>query len=212
MKFDSIIFDLDGTLSATHEGIYYCLDKVFKFYGVTPPSIEEWKKYIGPPLADSFLSVGIPPCEVPAAIKLYQKHYASDGQFMCKAFDGIKELLDNLTKNGAKCFVATTKETGAAKIVLNHLGILKYFDYVAGSTVDQTLVEKEDIIAHLFTKARIEKPSAVMIGDKSYDIKGAKINDIASVGVLYGYGSREELTGATYIAATVKELKNYLLK
>lgn len=213
MKYSTVIFDLDGTITATHEGIFYCLEQVFGEMKFPFPPKSELNKFIGPPLGDSFLESGMTEEESVQAIKTFQKFYNLKGKFMCRAYDGIADLLHALKKEGASCYIATTKDEAAAKDVIANVGLTDCFDYIAGSTKDQSLVKKEDIIAHLFEKAEIkDRKNAVMIGDKRFDIYGAEMNGIDSIGVLYGYGSREELSGATYITESVAALKELLIK
>ena len=214
MKFKNIIFDLDGTLTKSDEGIFYTLEKVFKKVNATPPSKTEWlSRFIGPSLHDIYLSVGIDIKDVNFAIKLYQDIYAKEGMFLSTLYDGILDLLTSLKNSGCNIYMATAKNVSAGIDVAKHLKIIDFFKHIEGSSDDQTVSEKPKIIENLLKKTNIlDTDSTVMIGDKKYDIDGAIANNIKSIGVTYGYGNIEELKSASYIVNTVDELKKLLLK
>ncbi len=213
MKYKNVIFDLDGTLTKSDEGIFCTLNEVFAKFNVAPPPKDEWlNKFIGPSLKDIYLSVGIKENDVNDAISFYQKSYAKKGMFLSTLYDGIYDLLKTLKNNGVNIYMATAKDTQAGIDVAKHLKIFEFFSIIEGSSKDQTISEKKDILAQLLKKADIEDlDSCVMIGDKKYDIDAAIENKIHSIGVTYGYGVKAELTSADNIANSATELKKILL-
>lgn len=213
MKYKNVIFDLDGTLTKSDEGILYTLEKVFSELKVVPPKKEEWlNKFIGPSLKDIYLSVDIKETDINYAVKFYQKLYAEKGMFLSSLYGGIYDLLLGLKNCGIGVYMATAKDTQAGIDVAKHLKIYEFFNNIEGSSKDQTISEKKDIIAALLKNSDInDLDSCVMVGDKKYDIDGAKANGIHSIGVTYGYGAIDELTTADEIATSPYDLAKILL-
>ncbi|WP_088042408.1 HAD family hydrolase [Bacillus sp. EAC] len=214
-NYEIILFDLDGTLTDPKVGIVnsikYALHKMKK-----PGLIElDLLKFIGPPIQHSFANI----ChmneeEVQQAVHYYREYFSKNGMMENKLYDGIRELLNALHKEGKKLLVATSKPTVFAVQIVNYFQLENYFIEVVGSELDGTRIDKKDIIEYIFQKyAFFPKQNAVMIGDRSHDIIGAKKMNVHSIGVEYGYGSKEELVnaGADYIAKSVSHL-NMLLQ
>lgn len=205
-----ILFDLDGTLTVPGIGItnsvMYALDK----FGITVKERSSLYKFIGPPLKDSFEGFyGFSSEQSELAIKYYREYFKEKGMFENEVYDGIPELLERLKEYGKILIVATSKPEVYSTEILRHFKLYDHFDFVCGATLDETRNKKEDIIRYAMETSGIsDRSSAIMVGDREHDIIGAKKNGIDSIGVLFGYGSREELkkAGATYIAGDPSEI------
>ena len=210
MAVSYCFFDLDGTLVDSSAGIIdsinYALDKM----ALPPFRAEEVTYFIGPPLATAFSSRrGLSPEDTQRAVNYYREHYRTDGIFACSVYGGIRELLQRLTKSGITCVLATCKPHEYANRILEHHELASYFSFVSGPELDGTRNEKHEVIAYALQKLQIKDPSqVVMIGDRANDILGARENKIDTIGVLWGFGSREELmnAGAKSIVSSPDEI------
>lgn len=213
-EYNYILFDLDGTLTEPAEGITNSVKYALEKYGISGVTTEELLKFIGPPLHDSFIEFyDFSEEDATKAVAYYREYFAEKGIFENKVFDQIPELLEKLKEKGKKLIVATSKPEKFTDQILEHFDLKKYFDFVAGATMDNSRTKKADIIQYALEYAQIrDSDKVIMIGDRKYDINGAAVNHIDSIGVLYGYGTKEELTkaGATYIVASVEELEEIL--
>lgn len=202
--YDVILFDLDGTLSDSGPGITnsvkYALDK----YGIEVKDRRELFRFIGPPLVDSFMMFyGFSAEKALEITHVYREYYSVKGIFENEVYDGIEELLKKLQQVGKKVIVATSKPELFARKIIDHFGLTEYFEYVAGSNMNETRSYKDEVIAYALESCGITDLSKVlMVGDREHDILGAKKIGTDSLGVLWGYGDREELekAGADYIA------------
>ncbi len=210
--YDYILFDLDGTLTDPAEGITnsvaYALDK----FGIAVEDKRELYKFIGPPLVEAFAEYyGFSKEDSEKATAFYRETFRVKGLFENRVYDGIFLLLEALKQKGKKLVIATSKPEEFTLKILKHFNLLKYFDFVAATTFDSTRNTKDKVIEYALENINVsDKSRVVMIGDRHHDIDGAKFNGIDSVGVLYGFGDREELTsaGATYIAENVEDILN----
>ena len=213
-KYDVILFDLDGTLTDPGIGITNSVMHALKKYGIEVEDRASLYKFIGPPLIDSFEKYfGFSHEEAVKSVDYYREYYKDKGIYENLVYDGIENLLVSLYEKGKKIILATSKPEPFAKEILRHFGLDKYFLFAAGSTMDETRTNKAEVIEYALSECGItDKTSVVMVGDREHDIIGANKNGIDSIGVLFGYGSREELetAGATYIAETVGEILNYI--
>lgn len=208
--YDNIIFDLDGTLTDTGIGITnsvaYALDK----YHIHVKDKRQLYKFIGPPLHESFENFyGFSKEEAKTAVEYYREYYKDKGIFENIVYNGIPKLLKVLKEKGKTLIVATSKPEIFAKQILKRLQIDHYFTYIAGSNLDGTRTKKDEVIAYALRSCNISDLSGtIMVGDRMYDVLGAEKIGIDCIGVLFGYGSYEELkeAGATYIAENVKEI------
>lgn len=215
-NYDIILFDLDGTLTDSSPGIInsiiYSLDK----YGITDYDASILKKFLGPPLHESFKEFyGFDDEKSMEAVKFYREYFSTKGLLENRVYDGVPKLLKNLADNGKRLIVATSKPQKFTDRIMQHFDLEKYFEFVAGSNMDGTRSKKSDVIEYALNKCQItDKSKVVMIGDRKHDIIGANDVGIDSVGVEYGYGDYYELksAGATYIAKSVAELENIILK
>lgn len=211
---ETVLFDLDGTLTEPDEGILnsviYALDK----FSIKVEDRRELYCFIGPPLVDSFKGVF---CfseeQAVLAVKYYREYFSEKGIFENRLYDGVKEMLLNLKKSGKKIVLATSKPEEFAIKILKFFQIYEFFDYVCGATMDETRNDKVDVIAYIVENYEFDIKKAVMVGDRKYDITGAHENGIKAIGVLYGYGERQELLDAKadILADSVNSLNNILL-
>ena len=212
-KYEHILFDLDGTLTDSGPGIMNGFEYSLGKMGVEVPDRGFLKQFVGPPLSESFeKKLGFSPEDAARGIAYYKEYYADKGVYENDVYPGIKELLEQLKASGKKMIVATTKAELMANVVLDHFGLREYFDLlVATDFVERK--DKIDVLKYAIETAGVDVKKAVMVGDRHYDITGAAHFGLDSVGVLFGYGSRQELeeAGATYIAETVDDLSKILL-
>ncbi len=214
-NFELILFDLDGTLVDSQAGIVDSIRRVFKRLGLPPKDKPELASFIGPPLLDSFMKrCGLNEHLARKAISLYRDYYSRQGIYECRAYAGLPELLHLLHTRRKNLVVATSKPTVFAIKLLSHLHLDKYFSLIMGSNLDGTRVEKPEVIACALKAAGngAGSRSTVMVGDRKYDILGAKVNGISSVAVTYGFGTPEELmaAGPDVIVPTVRDLTRVL--
>lgn len=213
-KYDYILFDLDGTLTDPGLGITNSVVHALKKYGIEVEDRTSLYKFIGPPLIDSFEKYfGFSHEEAVKSVDYYREYYKDKGIYENKVYDGIENLLEMLCDKGKKIILATSKPELFAREILRHFGLDKYFLFAAGSTMSETRTNKAEVIEYALSECGItDKSAVVMVGDREHDIIGANKNGIDSIGVLFGYGSREELetAGATYIAETVEDIINFI--
>lgn len=212
-KYKIILFDLDGTLNDSKIGITKSVQYALKYFGIDEKNLDSLEKFVGPPLKESFMTYyNFDESTTKLAIEKYREYYTATGIYENTVYPGIKELLEKLQLEGKKLIVATSKPTVFAEKVLKNDGTFKYFEEVIGSNLDGSRSVKSEIISHIISDD-INKNDVVMIGDRKYDIIGAQEVGIDSIGVLYGYGSREELEKAkpSYIVDSVLSLEKMLL-
>lgn len=212
-KYQYILFDLDGTITDPGLGITNSVIHALNKFGISDKR-ENLYKFIGPPLAQSFQNYyGFDEEKAQLGIQYYREYYAVDGIFENIVYDGVEQMLKNLKQDGKKILMATSKPEKFAKQILEYFKLDQYFDYVAGATMDEKRVRKADVISYALESYGIQNLDEVlMVGDREHDVLGAKEVGIDCVGVLYGYGDREELekAGAKYIVETVEELAKVL--
>lgn len=214
-KYRFILLDLDGTLTDPAEGITNSIRYSLSKYGISAEK-EELLHFIGPPLRDSFMEYyRFSPDRAEEAVVFYREYFSDKGIYENTLYSGVPEMLDRLFSAGKIMVLATSKPSVYARRILEHFKIEKYFHYVAGSNLDGTMGRKSEVVAHaLLNLPDRDFKSAVMAGDRKYDIEGAIANNIDSVGVSWGYGSRDELAkaGAGSIADSVSDLERILMQ
>lgn len=210
-----ILIDLDGTISDSEEGITKSVQYALKHLGIEIDDLSSLRKHIGPPLHDGFKEFwDLNEEQATYAVSKYREQYSTTGIFQNQLYPGIKELLIDLKESGKKVIMATSKPEFFAKKIMEYFDLTKYFDDICGSSMDGTRSKKGDVIRYALEQNNLtDLENIVMIGDRFHDIDGAVENGIASIGVLYGFGSKEELIAAKadMIAATVDELRTILL-
>ena len=212
--YQTVLFDLDGTLTDPGLGItnsvMYALDK----FHIKVEDRATLYKFIGPPLKESYKKYyHLSDDEIDRAVAYYREYFSKKGMYENELYDGIVKVLKQIKDSGRKVVLATSKPEEFAVEILRYFEIDRYFDFTACATMDGTRGSKADVISYALEAGEItDLQSAVMIGDREYDILGAKAFGLDSIGVLYGYGSREELqnAGATYIAESVADIFNLL--
>ena len=207
----AILFDLDGTLTDSGEGIMNCAKLALEHYNLPIPSEAELRTFVGPPLHDSFIRFGVPAEEADNAIKIYRSRYIPIGKFENHPYDGIQEVLEKLKASGHTLYVATSKPESMSVEILEHFDLAKYFDIIAGASFDRSRSSKEDVIAYLLSQCG-DYDEKIMVGDTAFDVIGAKAHGIPTVGVAWGYGKVEDMVaaGAVSIAQTMQQLYDAL--
>ena len=208
----TILFDLDGTLTDSGEGIINCAWLALKHFGLPLPDKDTMRVFVGPPLRDSFLRFGVPEEDVETAIEIYRSRYVPTGIFENTPYPGIKSMLAALKEKGHKLFVATSKPEGMATAILEKFQLAPYFDLICGASMDDTRDSKDKVIAYLLEKTGGNE-DYIMVGDTAFDVEGAAVNGIPTVGVAWGYGKVEDMkaAGAKAIAHSPAELLEILI-
>lgn len=210
MKIHTILFDLDGTLTDSGEGIMNSVEYALNKYGIKVENREQLRTFVGPPLAEQFSKFcGFSVEEGHKAVEVYREYYQVKGIFENSVYEGIPEVLRKLKDRGYQICMATSKPEKFAKMIAEHFGFAEYFDVIAGSLMDGGRVHKADVIEFVLEQCGVtDRKTVLMVGDRCYDIIGAQTAGTHSMGVLFGYGSREELeeAGAELIAETPADI------
>lgn len=212
--YKTVLFDLDGTVTDPGLGITNSVMYSLERFHIKVEDRTSLYKFIGPPLKESFAKYyRFSGEDIDRAVVYYREYYSDRGIFENVLYDGIEEILDRIKSSGRKIVLATSKPEPFANKILEYFKIDGYFDFVAGSTMDETRVHKAEVITYALQSCGItDLSSTVMVGDREHDIIGAKKTGLDSIGVLYGYGGREELmsAGATHIAEQVADIIDLL--
>lgn len=213
--YSTVLFDLDGTVIDSGEGVTRCVQHALNYFGFREQLRESLNRFIGPPLHLSFEEFyGMSPEEAQKAVAVYRERYSTVGVFENTLYDGVEELIKVLHSRGIAVVLATSKPLVFAEKILDYFNLKRYFSHIIGSNLDGTLTDKAEVVAFALEKSGVtDKASALMVGDRKFDIIGAKTNGIASAGALYGYGSREELeeSGADFIIENPLDLLKIIL-
>ena len=213
-KYDFILFDLDGTLSRSAEGIRSTIEYTLTAMNLPVPDLSDYSRYIGPPLRHTFLNLcGLTNAQADTAVEIYRNRYNTHGKFMNITFDGTEQVLAALKNSGAKLAVASSKYEVFTKEIVDILNLGRYFDAVCGSNADETRKEKQDLIPYAVEYlGGSMSDKVVMIGDTYYDTIGAKLTGADFIGVTYGYGSVEKMRqhGAKLFVDSPSELLKHL--
>jgi len=219
--FQYCLFDLDGTLTDPREGITKSVQYALSKKGINEPDLKKLEDFIGPPLRDSFTKkYGMSEGEAKEAVTFYRERFAPIGVLENRIYEGVPELLAELSNRGVKIAIASSKPTIFVNKILEHFDIAKYFDVVVGSELDGKRDAKEAVVEEALRQLGIlelpqdkKKSNCAMIGDRKFDMQGAKAHGLTGVGVRFGFAAEGELEaeGADYIAETVEELQQYLL-
>jgi len=216
VTWNTVLFDLDGTLTESGQGVANGVLHALAAFDLPAPSADELRKYLGPPLWVSFDEfAGLKGADIERAVQIYREYYHDKGRFENAVYPGIPEMLDALVDSGVRIAVATSKVDHSAVSILEHFDLDKYFEVISGS--DELGVNrgtKALVIAHALSELKVQdNQGIVMIGDREHDIHGAKEHQLESIGVLWGYGDEVELStaGAGHIVASVSELHGLLI-
>ena len=190
-----VLFDLDGTLTDSGEGIKKSVRVVFEHFGFPVPDDTELRKFIGPPLRDTFQKYGIPEDRVEEAIRVYRARYFTVGKFENEPYVGIPELLTRLKEQGYLLYVVTSKPEDLSVEILRHFSLAQFFDLICGATMDRSAESKASVIARLAEQIG-DVDGSVMVGDTAFDVVGANEHGLATVGVSWGFGGVDEMRAA----------------
>ena len=206
---DAIFFDLDGTLTDPKPGITRSIQYALrKLDHPTMPTEDELTWCIGPPLRASFVRLLGAETSADLAVSYYRERFSDIGLYENGVYDGIGEVLTALCASGHRLFVATSKPHVFAERIIDHFGLRGHFERVFGSELDGTRVDKSHLLEYALKEASVDPARTPMIGDRSHDMIGAKNNGMMGIGVLYGYGSRDELlqAGAHHVCQTPRAI------
>jgi phosphoglycolate phosphatase len=208
----TLFFDLDGTLTDPKPGITGSIQYALEKLGRQVPSQDELAWCIGPPLRASFVALLGGEEQADRGVELYRERFGDVGLFENSVYPDIEAVLAALGKSHPRMFVATSKPHVFAKRIIDHFGLTRHFEHVFGSELDGTRVHKDELLAYALRHTGVAPSQALMIGDRSHDVLGAKANGMAALGVTYGYGSREELlaAGARHLCATPRAVLEVL--
>lgn len=212
--YNLVLFDLDGTLTQSEFGIFSSVQYALEKFGIHETEAKNLRRFIGPPLYVSFSEFyGLDGEDGELAVKYYRSVYEKDGYKEAPVYDGVKELLASLKEAGKTLMVVTSKPQEMAERVIEHVGVASYFDAIVGPGREMNSPSKKELITKALGIAGSDGSDAIMIGDRKFDIEGACGAGIDSIGVLYGYGSREELeaAGSTYIVDTPDQVAPYII-
>ncbi len=213
-----LFFDLDGTLMDPREGITRCVQYALHSLGIEEPDLERLVPFIGPPLKDSFMEFyQVKEEDVPFAVKKYRERFEEKGMLENAVYSGVAGMLEALKKQGRILAVASSKPEPYVKKILEHFGILSYFNEVVGATMDAARTEKRQVIEEALHRLGIGPETyreVLMVGDRRHDVEGAGAFGIDTLGVRFGYAAEGELeeAGAAYLVDCVEEMAEFLLK
>ncbi len=209
---DAIFFDLDGTLTDPKLGITRSIQYALQKLDLPVPSQDELTWCIGPPLRDSLVRLLGGESRADLAVTLYRERFGEVGLYENAVYPDIEHILGALKASHGRLFVATSKARVFAERIIEHFGLGSYFEHVFGAELDGTRVHKTDLLAYALDKTGMNASGALMIGDRSHDMIGAKNNGMGAIGVLYGYGSKEELigAGASHVCATPQAVLDHI--
>ncbi|MBQ4630013.1 MAG: HAD hydrolase-like protein [Clostridia bacterium] len=212
-KYKYLLFDLDGTILDSFEGVAKSFAYALESYGIHVKDLNELLPILGPPLRDAFMELyGFSEEEAVRAVAKYRERYVHHYVEECTLYDGIIEMLSKLHANGFKIVLATSKPEIFARTLLDHFDISKYFHFITGATMDKSRDSKIQVLEYILSELDLtDKSEACMIGDRKFDLCGANELGLDAVGVLYGFGSFEELDACphVFLAKSPEELYNY---
>ena len=215
-KFDAVLFDFDGTVADTGEGVFFCIRKAIERFGLRQPTESEIRKFIGPPMVVSYKTLypQLGDDEVQKLLVSFREDYVKTGLYKFRLYDGITELLKKLSESGIKTAVASSKPQKELERIITYSGIDKYIGAIVGADINYKDSDKATIVEDAMKKLGVEDKSRVlMVGDRKYDIVGAHKVGIACAAVLFGYGSREEFEEykAEYIVESFEEVEKLVI-
>lgn len=192
----TIFFDLDGTLTDSAPGIIHSVQYALKKYGIEAEE-NDLCSFIGPPLVHSFQErFGFDHDKALEAVAYYREYFTAGGMFENSVYPGVEEMLQKLKEEGLMLAVATSKPEFFSKQILEHFALTRYFDFIGGAAMDETRTTKVEVLSYALQELQVDPAKAVMIGDRENDMEAASLLGTESIGVLYGYGSKEELANA----------------
>ncbi len=212
-KYDAVFFDFDGTIADTGEGIFYSVKYAIEETGFPPLPDERLRTFIGPPVFESFKrELPMSDEQATKAVEKYRERYSESGIYKLRVYDGIEELIKELKNSGIKVAIASSKPEKFVMRLTDYLNISHLIDFIAAPESDKAPEGKTVLVERALKHFGVEKSRALMIGDRYFDIDGANGAGIESIGVTFGYGSREELekAGSTYLADNAEEIRKII--
>lgn len=212
----AILFDLDGTIINSEEGITKCVQYALRAKGIEEPDLKKLLCFIGPPLEPSFCEhYGMSHEEAWESVVKYRERFDATGIFECCLYDGVKETIIELKNKGYILALASSKPEMACKRIIEHFGLTPYFDEIVGATLDGSIGTKEEVLEELgrrMAHMQITKEEMCLIGDTKFDAAGAKAYGIRCIGVSYGFGTREDMlaAGAEVVFDHIEEVERYI--
>ena len=209
MKYQNVLFDLDGTLTDPREGITRSIQYSLSKMGIDEPDLRKLEHFIGPPLLQAFIEFyGFSEAQAWEAVGFYRERFSVTGLYENRVFDGVTPLLEALVGQDRQLYIATSKPQIYAREIARHFDFAKHFKVIYGSELDGTRTNKVELIAHLMAEERLDPTQTLMIGDRKHDLIGACQNGLDAAAVGYGFGSFEELNShtPTYHFETLDEL------
>lgn len=212
----AILFDLDGTIINSEEGITKCVQYALRAKGIEEPDLKKLLCFIGPPLEPSFREhYGMTEEEAWESVVKYRERFDVKGIFECCLYDGVKETIISLKEKGYVLALASSKPETACRRIIEHFGLTPYFDEIVGATLDGSIGTKEEVLEELgrrMAHMQIAKDEMCLIGDTKYDAAGAKLFGIRCIGVSYGFGTREDMlaAGAEVVFDCIEEVERYI--
>ena len=213
MKELTVLFDLDGTLTDSGEGIINCAQLALRNFGINADDRQSLRRFVGPPLRESFPKFGVPEDRVEEAVAVFRSRYLTVGKFENAPYPGIRALLEKLRRAGARLYVATSKPESTAVEILQKFDLAGYFEAICGAEMDGVRDTKESVIAYLLERLP-QRGRIVMVGDTVYDVAGAAVHHIPTIGVAWGYGDAGEMlrAGAQAIVSAPEDLYRCLVE
>ena len=208
----TILFDLDGTITDSGEGIINCVIYALERFGLPIPERDSLRYFVGPPLHESFIKQGVPAERAEEAVAVYRERYVPTGMFENSPYPGIRQVLKTLKSKGHTLYVASSKPEWMCIEILKHFNLDQYFEQICGATMDTSRTNKEAVIAYLIEQNG-KTDNMIMVGDTKFDVIGAKFHGIPCVGVSWGYGTVEEMedAGASSVVYSMDDLLKALL-
>lgn len=215
--YQYIFFDLDGTLTDPREGITKSVQYALSRMGIEEPDLKKLEPFIGPPLTDSFMEFyGLTKARAEEAVDYYRERFREKGLYENELLEGVPQMLEHLKEAGRVLAVASSKPEPFVRTIMEHFKIDGYFDYICGSTLDNTRTKKEEVIEELLRRMGLsgdDKKRILMVGDRKHDVEGAAVFGIPCLGLSMGFAEEGELqkAGAAAVADNMQELEKYVL-
>ena len=212
MRYDAVLFDVDGTLVHSSPGILETMRHTFRQMGVDPETLD-LNRFLGPPLRKTFSETLGSEEKSEQAVQIYREYYDRVGQHKCSVYPGVVEMLETLKRSGVILGTATCKALPVALPILKEQGLYRYFDVLGGATLDASIDDKPSVIRWALGQPALAGRRVLMVGDRADDLNDGAANGLDAAGVLYGYGSREELAACkpVLLAETCGQLTRYIL-
>ncbi|MEE1010939.1 MAG: HAD hydrolase-like protein [Acutalibacteraceae bacterium] len=212
-KYDAVFFDFDGTIADTGEGIFYSVKYAIEKMGFPPLTDDRLRTFIGPPVFESFKrELAMNDEQAAQAVEKYRERYSESGIFKLRVYDGMENLIKELKNSGIKVAIASSKPEKFVMRLIDYLNISSLIDFIAAPESDKAPEGKTVLVERAVNHFGVKKSRALMVGDRYFDIDGANGAGVESIGVTFGYGSREELekAGSTYLADNTEEIRKII--